>query len=64
MQILYNAQYGQYVLLFHADTPKFTFPAVGAAALHSKMTIACSLSSQQLYAIGRALYMPLCAAFT
>ena len=31
LQILYNARYGQYVLLFHADTPKFTFPTVGVA---------------------------------
>ena len=35
--------------------------ACGAAALHSKMTIACSLLSQQPYAIERALYMLLCA---
>ena len=31
MQILYNARYGDYVLLFHSDTPKFTFPTVGVA---------------------------------
>ena len=31
LQILYNAAYGDYVLLFHADTPKFTFPTVGVA---------------------------------
>jgi hypothetical protein len=30
-QIVYNAAYGRYVLLFHADTPKFEFPAVGVA---------------------------------
>ena len=31
MQILYNARYGDYVLLFHSDTPKFTFPTMGVA---------------------------------
>ena len=31
LQILYNKQYGKYVLLFHADTPKFSFPTVGVA---------------------------------
>lgn len=31
LQILYNAAYGDFVLLFHADTPKFTFPTVGVA---------------------------------
>ena len=30
-QIVYNAAYDRYVLLFHADTPKFEFPAVGVA---------------------------------
>ena len=31
LQILYNAAYSQYVLLFHADTPSFSYPAVGVA---------------------------------
>ena len=31
MQILYNAAYGQFVLLFHADTIHFDYNAVGAA---------------------------------
>lgn len=30
-QIVYNAAYDRYVLLFHADTPKFEFPSVGVA---------------------------------
>lgn len=30
-QILYNEATNQYVLLFHADTPKFGYPAVGVA---------------------------------
>ncbi|CAL5218581.1 g275 [Coccomyxa viridis] len=30
-KILYNAAYGDFVMLFHADTPKFTFPTVGVA---------------------------------
>ena len=31
MQILYNKAYGRFVLLFHADTPTFSYPAVGVA---------------------------------
>jgi len=31
LQILYNTKYNNYVLLFHADTPKFGYPAVGVA---------------------------------
>ncbi len=30
-QILYNKANNEYVLLFHADTPKFGYPAVGVA---------------------------------
>ncbi len=30
-QILYNAAYSQFVLLFHADTPRFRYPSVGVA---------------------------------
>ncbi|BDA44105.1 hypothetical protein COCOBI_05-2890 [Coccomyxa sp. Obi] len=30
-KILYNAAYGQFVLLFHADTPRFSYPSVGVA---------------------------------
>ena len=30
-QIVYNKEYGRYVLLFHADTPTFSYPSVGVA---------------------------------
>lgn len=31
VQIIYNRAYGQFVLLFHADTSSFDYSAVGAA---------------------------------
>lgn len=31
LQILYNKEYGRYVLLFHADTASFSYPTVGVA---------------------------------
>ena len=31
VQIVYNKEYGRYVLLFHADTPTFSYPSVGVA---------------------------------
>jgi hypothetical protein len=42
MQILYNKQFGNYVLLFHADTPKFTFPTVGVAMSENVTGRPCS----------------------
>ena len=35
VQMLYNAAYGQFVLLFHADTVSFDYNAVGVAVSSS-----------------------------